>query len=394
MRHLHLRSVLLLAVLAFALAASGTTASAANGWVLLNPTSAPSARASPAMAFDAQADRTILFGGITELLGNYGETWAYDAHLDTWTNLNTPYPPAGQYAASMVYDSLADRVLLFGGSPYSGGWLNDTWEYAYSLNTWTPMGPSVSPPGRNTFGMVYDSRADRTILFGGWTGANGGMMLSDTWEFDFNRDAWTNVTPASGPSARSGPVMAYDSASDRVLMYGGVGAFGDLHDTWAFDVSASTWQLLSPASTPYAVRSSVMIYNSQADRTILFGGHCLGGWDAGNATTWAFNAHNDSWSVLPTPVSPPCLNQAGMIYDSVSDEAILFGGSCVYASCGFASNATWAYRYPGWGLQPSTRSGAGVDWLPVLVPVALAAGTVVAGVAAAAWVSRRQRSRP
>ena len=49
----------------------------------------------------------------------------------------------------MVYDSRADRVLLFGGAELSANaGLNDLWAYDYETNTWTERHPAVSPPPR------------------------------------------------------------------------------------------------------------------------------------------------------------------------------------------------------------------------------------------------------
>jgi len=46
----------------------------------------PSARAGHDMAYDAESDRVILFGGETEPGSNIlnGETWAYNLKSNTW----------------------------------------------------------------------------------------------------------------------------------------------------------------------------------------------------------------------------------------------------------------------------------------------------------------------
>jgi hypothetical protein len=394
-RHSRLCGRLLAVVVLVSLVANGVAASAANGWVLLNPPpSVPSPRASAAMAFDERANRTILYGGITDnLVNSSGETWAYDAGSNTWA-LRTPsgnFAPAGQYGPSMVYDSRADRVVLFGGASYHPGWMNETWAYDYDLNTWTRLDPLLSPPGRTGFSMVYDSPADRIIAFGG-TGVGGALMLSDTWVYDYNNDTWTNATSSTGPSRRTGTMMTYDSKADRVLMYGGVGDFGDLHDTWAFDLNSSTWRLTNPSGNPFAIRDSVMVYDSQVDRTILFGGGCRGGSSGGSTATWAFDYDANNWSRMYTPTAPPCQEQSGLVYDSGSDELIMFGGTCSLVSCTSVGNdATWAYHY-GTPAPPGVPT-PGLVSIFALVLAVVGAGVVV-GVAAWAVERKRGRARP
>src|SRR5881628_634605 len=69
--------------------------------------------------------------------------------------------------------------------PYSSS--NDTWSYSYVSNTWTHLHPAKSPDRRLGSAMVYDSAADRVILFGGC--ANGTdftcIPMNDTWIYHY-----------------------------------------------------------------------------------------------------------------------------------------------------------------------------------------------------------------
>src|SRR5467141_4109365 len=67
---------------------------------------------------------------------------------------------------------------------------------------------SGSGPGdRIGFGLAYDSVRDRVVLFGGTTGND---ELGDTWEWDGN--SWTKVA-TTGPAPRWGACMTYDSVN-------------------------------------------------------------------------------------------------------------------------------------------------------------------------------------
>src|SRR3989442_15890746 len=85
------------------------------------------------------------------------------------------------------------------------------------------MSPAASPLARSHHAMAYDSGSDRVILFGGYSSCCGGIALGDTWAYDFNANTWTDMTPAVAPTSRESSAMAYDSQSDRVILFGGCG---------------------------------------------------------------------------------------------------------------------------------------------------------------------------
>ena len=92
--------------------------------------------------------------------------------------------------------------------------------------------------------MAYDSESDRLILFGGFA-IEG--VAGDTWAYDLAANTWTNMAPRGpNPSARDGQAMAYDSNSDRILMYGGDGS----SDVWAYDFDSNTWTQKKDAPFP------------------------------------------------------------------------------------------------------------------------------------------------
>ena len=85
---------------------------------------------------------------------------------------------------------------MFGGSADPAGpeYSDDTWKYDYSLNNWIQCQPTISPSGRSSEGLSYDSVNQKVILFGGM-GENH-IPLSDTWIYSHNIDNWVNFNPA------------------------------------------------------------------------------------------------------------------------------------------------------------------------------------------------------
>jgi hypothetical protein len=129
----------------------------------------------------------------------------------------------------MAYDSDDDRVILFGG--FDGThYFSDIWFYDFNSPGWIQSYCDDTPAGRVWHAMAYDSQSRRTVLFGGYDGTSS---LGDTWAYDFSYDRWEELTPSFSPSARYGHAMVYDSESDRVILFGGTGSI--LSDTWTYD---------------------------------------------------------------------------------------------------------------------------------------------------------------
>ncbi len=330
---------------------------AANAWTNVTPTRAPSVRFLSPMTYDSASSRIVLFGGAAPGSSYLNDTWSYDVQSNSWTNRAPTTHPSERGASAMAYDSAADRTILFGGFTNSYEYAGDTWFYDFDANTWRQASPSQSPPEREGHAMAYDSAADRTILFGGYDSG----YLNDTWAYDFHANTWTSMNPSSAPAARRYFAMTYDSASDRVILFGGDLDSGGANDTWAYDFHANTWTNLNPSSAPSVRGYSAMAYDSAADRTILFGGYGLEGGDwVYLDDTWAYDFHANTWTNVSSSFAPPARSDHGMVYDSVSDRVILFGG---YGGSQYLAD-TWSYDFEAnaWrGMATSSPPSARAD---------------------------------
>src|SRR6267378_5339468 len=57
-----------------------------------------------------------------------------------------------------------------------------------SAVNWTNMNPPVAPTARENFATAYDSVADRVVLFGGYDGTSDGN--DETWAYDLESNVW------------------------------------------------------------------------------------------------------------------------------------------------------------------------------------------------------------
>src|SRR5438105_4916475 len=86
----------------------------------------------------------------------------------------------------------------------------------------------------------------------------------------FPPGTWTQLSPASSPSARSGHAMAYDNASAQVVLFGGSDQYGTLGDTWVWD--GSNWTQKYPVNSPSTRSVHAMAYDTANAQVVLFGG--------------------------------------------------------------------------------------------------------------------------
>lgn len=86
---------------------------------------------------------------------------------------------------------------------------------ALAQSEWTQRNTGRSPTPRGGHAMAYDSARERLVLFGG---INGLQPEGDTWEW--NGATWVNVSPS--PPHLTAHAMAYDSDRGRVVLFGGI----------------------------------------------------------------------------------------------------------------------------------------------------------------------------
>lgn len=268
-----------------------------------------------------------------------GDVYEADDRLWSPVNLTSFVAEDGRFA----YDTQAQRLVGFGTS----GGVTRLWSFTGSFFEFVPGSNTL--PVRFGPGVAYDSARQRLLVFGGQL--SGAGVTNQLWAW--NGTAWTNLT-TTGPSARRDPAMCYDPVRDRLVVFGGTNVDGTTFsgETWEHD--GSTWQLRTPASSPAPRAGSVLVYASHLQRCILVGGfHSQDLRD-----TWTWDGSN--WTELTTAGRPDTGIGLAGVYDPDRREVLVFGGG------GFVGAATVANRGELWRLVDPTlatweRRGVGCD---------------------------------
>ncbi len=252
------------------------------------------------VAFDEAAGRAIM-------LNMEGETWAYDPAAGTWEQRNPAGAPSRRCGHRMVYDARAGKVILFGGFKCTGisdPLMNDTWAYDYQSDTWEEMSPQVSPPVRIYHGMVYQPDAGVTLVWGGRQ--EEGVEDTGVWAYDYMANTWTDRQPDGGPpKPYAYPALVYDPVSGKVIMFGGLeltSVFdGRLVDeSWSYDYEDNSWVAIESDERPPGRSMHAMAFSLAAGRAILLGGETYKAYSGKLADDmWSFDPATNQWTSLP-----------------------------------------------------------------------------------------------
>ena len=260
-----------------------------------------------------------------------------------------------------TYDAATKQFVMFGGEGSLGEFLADTWIWAG--HSWQQAHPTNAPPARAQASIAYDGATGQLILFGGYS---NGIQTNDTW--DWNGTNWVQLHPATSPPPLIAAAMAYDPATKQIVMFGGLSIVHSPHTfvatTWTW--TGSNWKQLTPATAPTARGYESMAWDPASQQLVMFGGEYLpasGG--AGNFNdTWVWTGAN--WVQLHPATSPSPRASAPLIFDPATGQMLLVGGVLNHDGVYFGevwtwSGSTWARQAPAQSIPPRAAAVAGYD---------------------------------
>ncbi len=221
-------------------------------------------------------------------------------------------------------------------------------------------------------GMVYDSRRQRTVLFGGQVyGVNpragnalvGLYYSDDTWEWDGK--VWLKRNPVHHPPPTTEFGLVYDSQRGRTVMIGGFhypppnytpGSQIMTSDVWEWDGNDWT-QVVSGTASPSARTSPSLCYDDVRREVLMITANQFSptptDFRGAMNALWAWDGTNwYSRQTLPTNgVAPDAYAGNAFAFDRHRGKAVLFG-------------PFFDAAYPVWEWD-------GANWARVLPPVEL-----------------------
>ena len=289
----------------------------------------PSPRFGHRMVYDPVNERTLLFGGaVFEGVYTYfDDLWAYDYASNTWTEIDCGPGPSGRFNFMMVYVPGVHGLFLFGG--YSArNRISDTWLYDIEGNAWTELDPPDSPSPRSDSAIVYDAENGVVILHDGY--CQDSSHPGEVWVYDFGVGNWAQMDPEEGPLPQYGHHMVYDSLNGRVVMYGGHWSIqsprshGYSDGVWVYDYPTDSWTKVDEATSLPPRYWHQMAFDGERGKMIVFSGSM--GDDSRRDDTWLLDTDEFTWERLQSDESPEARENSAMAYDAAHQRVILFGG--------------------------------------------------------------------
>ena len=193
--------------------------------------------------------------------------------------------------------------------------------------------------------MTYDSARQRLVMFGGWAGITPN---SELWEW--NGTVWQQRTNG-GPFPRSHSPLAYDAGRGRVVLHGGylssvAGGSFYFSDTWEWD--GQSWTQRSQAG-PQGIASHAMAYDPIRGVTVLFGGF-RSSTSGRSSEVWEWSG--SAWGLVPNVGGPGARDKATLVFVPTLGESLCVGGE------GLAGTAAdlWSWNGARWlfrGMGPA-----------------------------------------
>jgi hypothetical protein len=294
-------------------------------WQQITPNGAsPQARSHAAAIYDPEAHRIVLFGGRGEH-GFLNDVWALDLGGLEWTKLTAQgaAAPPPRFTPAGAYDPERRQMLIWSGQ--GDGFFNDVWAFDLLEASWSRLLPSTDAEPNDRYGVaaVYDPVAGHLVTFAGFTDQG---RFDDTWRFDVENTAWTEIGLGSGhPGKRCLHTAVYDAVRHRMIMFGGQRS-GPLDDLWALDMSTDTWtELVPPPPRPSGRYFAATVYDAENDRMLMFGGNQ--GSQFLTDELWSFSLANAAWQLLsPTGSAPSPREGAAAVYVPDKNRMIVLGG--------------------------------------------------------------------
>ncbi|MGI9058955.1 MAG: Kelch repeat-containing protein [Ktedonobacteraceae bacterium] len=319
-----------------------------NAQATASPNALAGKRSGHSMVWDARDDLLLVFGGINNQGAVLNDLWAYSPSIGSWTQLSAAQTvpngntcgtvPAPRMNAAMVWDSVDQKVLLYGGVDTSNTYFGDLWSFDPGTKAWTALQCSGGSLGARASNAVWDGQ--HMLLLGG---TNTSGLLKDFWAYTPSASGGSWQQLAAFPvGPRSYQTIVWDSHDNRLYTFGGLDSNGlQQSDFWMYSTTSS-WVKVTPSSTnnPLGRQEAIGAWDSKNNVFLM-----MGGWETGQGVpfwgVWAFDPVQNAWGLV-TPLYPDANGQytgphiipgrtaATMVWDASNQRAYIYAGNSSY----------------------------------------------------------------
>ena len=238
-------------------------------------------------------------------------------------------------------------------------------------SAWTQFAGAQMPASNAV--AAYDNAAQAIVALG----QENASAAYHMWTFD--GAAW-NIASNDGifPSLDA-EGLAFDTANNKMLYVGNFSAAQQAIDqTWIND--GNGWQQPTVSQTPTGF-GLAMTYDSVHQQAIVFGGAIYTSVDESTYATRDFAEtmlwNGSDWTTLHPATSPSARDSASITFDDAHGNVVLFGGQ---DETGRPLHDTWTWDGTTWTEQhpvtsPQARSGAAMAFDPARGETVLFGGT-------------------
>ena len=308
-------------------------------WAEVNSTgSAPSGRAYFGYCYSETMERFIIFGGYRSYRRNTLHYLDLDTH--NWTSYDTKLVPSttsGQalfkikgtpylYLMNVFYSSNMNRVYF-----YRCNIDTMVWEVVYNRSD------NPGPHYRYYSGWAYDEDTGKIYMYGGYYSygyrPTRYQDYADLWEYDVNTNTWTRIFENSAPGTRYSMMLFLDKESGSLYVYGGkyhrsiYGNTSYRSTMWKLDLNIRVWREVNYAGGPTDLAGMAYTYVPEKRGVYVFGGVNSSGY---LDYFWFFHVPTETWTRIYGVAHPSIKEGAGMVYDPLTEEIYLYGGSTGY----------------------------------------------------------------
>lgn len=251
----------------------------------------------------------------------------------------------------LVHDPVHHQLVLFGGRALDD--TNETW--TLEGDEWTRHTPAHVPdPRAHAYGL-WDSARQRVTVFGG--NASGQFDRARIWTWDGSD--WSSFVPVSNPPPRRDAAVAYDSARDRIVLFGGVvdgSPDVTLADTWEFD--GTGWRAVTPTTSPGDRGAALMGYDVTHQQMVLVNGYSesLG---SGRSDTWTYDG--STWTAL-TNANTPRGSSLRMAWQPREQQLVIAGRRDTGRLTSWSFDGAAWYEQPGASLPLNGLADPGLTF--------------------------------